>query len=125
MKTRFSAILLTAAAALTLTACHTSSGSHGRNASMISRTLLSTTNEYDLDIAADPVEHVIDVTTADGAAKLHKLSLRQAEDLALREAVMKHKCALLFNPQYTHVKKGSRILRVKVYGFPAVYKNQK
>jgi len=92
---------------------------------MISRTRLSTTNEYDLDISQEPVEYIIDITTPDGAAKLRGLSLREAEELVLREAVIKSKCALLFNPQYTHVKKGKRILRVRVYGFPAVYKNQK
>lgn len=113
------------AVVLTLDACRTTSGAHGRNAAMISRTRLETFNEYDLDISDTPVEYVIDITTPSGAAKLKGLSLRQAEDLALREAVMQSKCALLFNPQYTHVKKGKCILRVKVYGFPAVYKNQK
>lgn len=121
-------LLIIMPAAITLVAlssCRTTSGAHGRNASMISNTLLKTYNEYDLNISDTPVEYVIDVTTAEGAAKLHKLSLREAEDLALREAVIKNKCALLFNPQYTHVKKGGRILRVRVYGFPAVYKNQR
>ncbi len=92
---------------------------------MISKTLLNSHNEYDLDISDTPVEYVIDITTAEGAAKLNKLSLKQAEELALREAIIKNKCTLLFNPQYTHVKKGGRILRIKVYGFPAKYKNQK
>lgn len=110
---------------LTLDSCRTTSGAHGRNASMISRTKLESFNEYDLEISDTPVEHTIDITTSSGAAKLKGLSLREAEELALREAVIKSKCALLFNPQYTHVKKGRRILRVRVYGFPAIYKNQK
>lgn len=118
-------IMPAACALLALSSCRTTSGAHGKNASMISKTLLKTYNEYDLNISDTPVEYVIDVTTPEGAAKLHKLSLREAEDLALREAVIKNKCALLFNPQYTHVKKGGRILRVRVYGFPAVYKNQR
>ncbi len=112
-------------ALLTLNSCRTSSGAHGKNASMISKTLLRTDNEYDLDVSNEPIEYVIDVTTAEGAAKLRGLSLKQAEDLALREAVIKNKCALIFNPQYTNVMKGKRVLRVRVYGFPAIYKNQK
>ncbi len=108
-----------------LSSCRTSSGSHGRNAAMISKTRLTTDNEYDLNISDTPMEYVLDVTTAEGAAKLNGLSLKEAEELALREAIIKNKCALIFNPQYTHVKKGKRILRVRVYGFPALYKNQK
>ncbi len=92
---------------------------------MTSKTKLETFNEYDLNISETPVEHMIDISTPSGKAKLNKLSLKQAQDLVLREAVMKSKCALIFNPQYTYVKKGKRILRIKVYGFPAVYKNQK
>lgn len=111
-------------AALSLSSCRTTSGAHGRNASAISKTLLTTDNAYDLDVSETPIEYVLDITTRDGAAKLHKLSLRQAEELVLREAIIKNKCALIFNPQYTHVKKGGRVLRVRVYGFPAVYKNQ-
>lgn len=116
---------LAALSVLTFSSCRTTSGGRGRNASMISKTLLKSTNEYDLNISDTPIEHVIDVTTVEGAAKLNKLTLHQAEELVLREAIIKSKCALLFNPQYTHVKKGKRILRVRVYGFPAIYKNQK
>ena len=70
------------------------------------------------------LQMLIDVSTPDGRAKLHKLSLRQAEDLALTEALMKNNCAALFNPQYTHLKKGKKVLRVTVYGFPARYKHK-
>jgi hypothetical protein len=39
-----------------------------------------------------------------------------------REAIMKYKCGTLVNPQYTHLAKGKRILRVTFYGFPTMYK---
>ncbi len=112
-------------ASLSVSSCRTTAGGYGQNASMISNTKLETFNEYDLDVSENPIEHMIDISTPSGKAKLNKLSLKQAQELVLREAVMKSKCALLFNPQYTYVKKGKRILRIKVYGFPAVYKNQK
>ncbi len=38
-------------------------------------------------------------------------------------AVMMNRCAKLVNPQYTQLMKGKQVLRVTVYGFPAVYKN--
>ena len=46
------------------------------------------------------------------------------QQLVLRECIMKHKCSTIFNPQYTHLKKGKRILRITVFGFPAWYKNK-
>ena len=64
----------------------------------------------------DAITYTIDVSTVEGRIKLNKLSLRQAEELALTEAVMNNNCAALFNPQYTHLKKGKKILRVTVYG---------
>ena len=69
-------------------------------------------------------ENTIDISTELGAAKLKNLTVKQAEDLAKREAIMKYKCGTLVNPQYTYLKKGKRILRITVYGFPAMYKNQ-
>ena len=56
--------------------------------------------------------------------KLNKLKLREAENLALTEAVMKYNCATLVNPQFTNLKRGKKILRITVYGFPAKFKNQ-
>lgn len=56
--------------------------------------------------------------------KLNKLKLREAENLALTEAVMKYNCATLVNPQYTNFMRGKKVLRITVFGFPAKYKNQ-
>ena len=111
---------------LTLTACASArSGAHSNNARQTPRTLTKSVNEYDLDIASESVSYTIDISTAEGRAKLNKLSLSEAEDLALTEAVIKYRCALLFNPQFTHLKKGRKILRITVYGFPATFKNTK
>ena len=113
-----------AAATITLTSCRTTNGAYGRNAQNDITTLLTSDNQYDLDVSTEPITYTLDVSTEIGAAKLKNLSLVQAEDLVKREAIMKYKCGTLVNPQYTYLKKGKRILRVTVYGFPAMYKNQ-
>ena len=100
------------------------SGGSGANALQIVKTTTESDNEYNLDISNEPVEYTIDVSTAEGRQLLNKLSLNQAEQLVLRECIMKHKCGTIFNPQYTHLKKGKRILRITVFGFPAWYKNK-
>ncbi len=110
---------------LSVSSCRTTAGGYGTNAWQTANTEITSFNDYDLDVADEPIQHMIDISTPSGAAKLNRLSLKQAQELVLREALMKSKCATLFNPQYTYVKKGKRILRIKVYGFLAVYKNQK
>lgn len=75
-----------------------------------------------MDLDPTAVSYTIDVSTPEGRLKLNKISLRDAEHLALVECLIKHNCATLFNPQYTHLKKGKNILRVTVYGYPARYK---
>lgn len=104
--------------------CTTSlTGAHSQNGYQVPWTGSTSINEYDLEISQESITHTIDISTPEGRIKLKGLSLKEAEKLALTEAVMKHGCALLFNPQYTNLKKGDRILRITVYGFPANYKN--
>lgn len=119
-------ILLAAcvAATICMTSCRTRVGAYGQNAQNDIETLMTSDNEYDLDVSQEPITYTLDISTAEGAAKLKKLTLKQAEDLVKREAIMKYKCGTLVNPQYTYLAKGKRILRVTVYGFPAMYKNK-
>ena len=114
----------TIAATVTMTSCRTINGAYGRNAQNDISTLLTSENQYDLDVSTEPITYTLDISTELGAVKLRNLTLNQAEDLVKREAIMKYKCGTLVNPQYTYLKKGKRILRVTVYGFPAMYKNQ-
>ena len=125
MKHTISIIFFAAMMAVIFTACKTArSGGSGANAVQIVDTKTKSFNAYDLDISDEPVEYTIDVSTVEGRQLLNKLSLSQAEELVLRECIIKHKCGTIFNPQYTHLKKGKRILRITVFGFPAWYKNR-
>lgn len=110
--------------AMTFHSCRTVTGSHERNASNTVKAKISSYNELTMDLDSEPITYTIDVSTPEGKIKLRKRSVRQAEELALIEALMVNNCAALFNPQYTHLKKGKKILRVTVYGFPARYKKK-
>ena len=124
MNKKLYSFIIASAAIMTITSCRPIAGSTARNASNTVRAKNISYNELTMDFAPDAITHTIDVSTPDGKAKLRKLSLRQAEELALTEALMKNNCAALFNPQFTHLKKGKRVLRVTVYGFPARYKHK-
>ena len=100
-------------------------GTHSNNAYQTPKTQIKSYNEYDLNVSSNSISYTIDISTPEGKVKLNKLSLKEAENLALTEAVIKHGCALLVNPQFTHLKKGKRILRITVHGFPAKYKESK
>lgn len=107
---------------LSLTACRsTINGADSTNAFKAPNTEIKSTNELPLDVSSDSISYTIDISTPEGKAKLNKLSLKEAKELALTEALIRNGCAMLINPQYTHLKKGKRILRITVYGFPAKY----
>ncbi len=126
MRTKIIPFAAIAIVFLMLSSCSTMrTGSRTRNASNTVKAKIESYNELTMDLAKDAITYTIDVSTTEGKIKLHKLGLRQAEELALTEAVMNNNCAALFNPQYTHLKKGKKILRVTVYGFPAYYKRKK
>jgi len=118
-------ILATAlAAAMAVSCSFLKSGSETNNAWTTVKPEIESYNELTMDLDPTGVTYTIDVSTAEGRLKLNKLSLQEAEQLALTEALMYYNCATLFNPQYTHLKKGKDILRVTVYGYPARYKKK-
>lgn len=113
-------------AALSITSCKsTRTYSGGIDPNMIIDTRTRSDNEYDLTISETPIQYTIDISSPEGEAKLNKLTLVQAKNLAYREAIMKYKCAVIHSPTYDYQTYGKKIIRITVYGFPAVYKNQK
>lgn len=81
-------------------------------------------NELTMDIDTEPIEYTIDISTEAGRLKLNKLSVDEACDLALIEAIRASKSATIFQPQYTHLVENGKVLRVTLYGFPARYKKK-
>ena len=109
---------------VTICSCTTTQGgAYSNNATKAPKTKITSTNEYSLDVSPNSISYTIDISTPEGKVKLNKLSLKEAKELALTEAVIQNGCALLVNPQYTYLKKGKRILRITVHGFPAKYKD--
>ena len=113
-----------AVAILSLHSCRTALTADGTSAAELIDSYTGSYNEVNLDIATEPILYSIDISTAEGRTKLKDLTLRETKSLALREAVMMNRCAKIVNPQYTQLMKGSQVLRITVYGFPAVYKNK-
>ena len=108
---------------LTVSSCSTSrSGGIGVTDTEVT-TITHSINEYDLDVDAQGITYTIDISTPEGRIKLNKLSLKQAQALALQEAAIKNNCARIVSPKFSYLKKGKQILRVTVVGCPARYKN--
>ncbi|MCI6486157.1 MAG: hypothetical protein MSA20_07950 [Bacteroidales bacterium] len=85
---------------------------------------LSSINQYNLIISDKPIEHVIDISTEAGRAKLNGISKKDAQALVYSEALSKSQSATIIDPKYTFTERNGRILGVKIYGFPAKYKNK-
>lgn len=123
MKTSFFTLLILL---FLMSSCiSTKSGTRTANAYQTPKTSINSFNDYDLDIASEGITYTIDISTPEGRRRLKGLSLREAEELVLTEAIIKYNCALLVNPQYTNLTRGKNVLRITVFGFPAKYKNSK
>ena len=124
MKKRILEYLCAIAVSVLLGACSSAkSGSTADHATDEVLTINTSYNELTMKLDPTGVSYTIDVSTPEGRAKLRKISLKEAKQLALVECIIKHNCVTLFNPQYTHLVNGKDVLRVTVYGFPARYKN--
>ena len=124
MKKTIQLLGITGITLLCLASCRTNLSADGSSAAELIDSYTGSYNELDLLVAQEPILYSIDISTTEGATKLRNLSLPAAKSLALREAVMANRCAKIVNPQYTQLMKGKRVLRITVYGFPAVYRNQ-
>lgn len=123
MKKLLSILISCIVVSLYFISCSTANtGAHSRNAYHIPVTHVQSDNDYALDVEPEGVSYTIDISTPEGAAKLNKISLAEAENLALTEAVIKYNCAMLVNPQFTNLTNGKKVLRITVFGFPARYR---
>ncbi|MDE6794994.1 MAG: hypothetical protein K2J63_06775 [Muribaculaceae bacterium] len=115
-------ILLSISLLLGLTSCSPKISTRKLNAYTTVAPTIVSYNELTMDLDPNPITYTIDVSSESGRAKLSNLSVEEADDLALIEAIMSHRCATIFNPQYTHLVHKGKVLRVTVYGYPARYK---
>lgn len=109
---------------LVLGSCSSKVTSTQINGWQTANTTVVSYNKMTMDLDSEPITYAIDITTEQGRAKLNNLTLQEARDLVLVEAIMAAKCATIFQPQYTHVVEKGKVLGIKVYGFPARYKKE-
>ena len=81
-------------------------------------------NDIEMEPDSEPITHTIDISTQAGQIKLQGLSLQEARELVLVEALMANKCATFLTPQFTHLVEKGKVLRITFYGFPVRYKNK-
>ncbi len=109
---------------ITLSSCSPKITTRQMNAWTTVDTKVVSYNQLTMDLDEEPITYTIDISTEAGKMKLNRLSVEEAERLALIEAIMTNKCATIFNPQYTHLEHKGKVLRVTLYGYPARYKKQ-
>lgn len=109
---------------LIVASCGTSYTSSNRGDQVFVDPVLESVNKLTMDIDPEPITYTIDISSQEGRVKLNKLSLYEAKQLAAVEALMVNRCATIFQPQFTHLMKNGKVLRVTIYGFPARYKNK-
>lgn len=119
-----SIILIGCIAALSLSSCKTRLTTDTSGTKDIVTKQLDSKNQYDLIISDKPIEYVIDISTEAGRAKLNGISKKDAQALVYSEALSKSQSATIIDPKYTFTERNGRILGVKIYGFPAKYKNK-
>ena len=121
---KFVSLTLVASVIVCLGSCSTRNTATSLNAYTTVAPTIESYNELTMDLDSEPITYTIDISTPLGKAKLNKITLEKAKELALVEAIMEAKCATLFNPQYTHLERNGNVLRITVYGFPARYKKK-
>lgn len=114
--------LLLVALTVLLAACSPKVSTRQMNAYTTVTPNIVSYNELTMDIDPQPITYTIDISTREGKMKLKNLSVDEACDLVLLEAIMANRCATFFQPQYTYMTAKGKVLRVSVYGFPARYK---
>ncbi len=126
MKVIKSLLLTSVIAILSLLAasCSTHFSSSNRGDQVFVDPVLESVNKLTMDIDSEPITYTIDISTQEGRVKLNNISLYEAKQLAAVEALMVNRCATIFQPQFTHLMKGGKVLRVTIYGFPARYKSK-
>lgn len=120
----FSSLLIGTALVFGYSSCAKRTSASSLNAYTTVNPGIVSYNELTMDLDTEPITYTIDVSTPIGKTKLNKLTLEQAKELALVEAIMYARCATIFQPQYTHLVQRNNVLRVTVYGYPARYKHK-
>lgn len=79
-------------------------------------------NAYKIKPSSKRVSYTIpDPRNKKDKKRLKGLTLEEAKEKVLSEAIIEHKCALILQPNYSYDLKGKKVVRITVYGYPAEY----
>lgn len=105
-----------AALAVSLSSCRSSGNVSGNNAISIGTSVVGE-NRYKIIVG----EERIAPYTINNRKQLKRLSLQEAKDKVLQEAVIARNCATIVEPNYSYDMKGKKIVRITVVGYPGYY----
>lgn len=106
----------TAALVACLSSCRSSGNVSGNNAISIGTSVVGE-NRYKIIVG----EERIAPYTINNRKQLKRLSLQEAKDKVLQEAVIARNCATIVEPNYSYDMKGKKIVRITVVGYPGYY----
>ena len=101
---------------VTLSSCRSSKNVSGNNAINIGTRVIGE-NSYKIIVG----EERIAPYTINNRKQLKRLSLQEAKDKVLQEAVIARNCATIVEPNYSYDMKGKKIVRITVVGYPGYY----
>lgn len=79
-------------------------------------------NAYKIKPSSERVSYTIpDPRKPKDKKRLKGLTLDEAKEKVLSEAIIAHGCALIVQPNYSYDLKGKKVVRITVYGYPANY----
>ncbi len=99
-----------------LSSCRSSGNVSGNNAISIGTSVVGE-NHYKIIVG----EERIAPYTINDRKQLKRLTLQEAKDKVLQEAVIARNCATIVEPNYSYEMKGKKIVRITVVGYPGYY----
>lgn len=99
-----------------LTSCHSSGTMSSENALKINKAAAAV-NNYKIIVSEERIApySIID------RKRLKGLTLEEAKDKVLQEAVIARGCAMIVEPNYSYDMKGKKVTRITVVGYPGYY----
>jgi hypothetical protein len=76
-----------------------------------------TTNSYNIIVGKERIQPY----TISDRKRLKGLTLKEAQEKVLQEAVIARGCAMIVEPNYSYDMKGKRVVRITVVGYPGYY----
>ena len=99
-----------------MTSCRSSGTMSSENALKINKAAAAV-NNYKIIVGAERIApySIID------RKRLKGLTLEEAKDKVLQEAVIARGCAMIVEPNYSYDMKGKKVTRITVVGYPGYY----